>query len=719
VGAGYQDAGDFDDGPGVLSLPATGVEVFVFAGAGNDFVDASGLRSATANIYGQAGDDVLLGADTNSGYGDRIFGGPGSDSVWGLGGDDELDGEDDDDVVDGGIGNDRIAGGLGDDQLLTGIGRDRVDGGAGIDRTRFVGVGGGILVTSSDGRPVLMAAKDGSTVGLQGAAGIEAISVVGTDSVDVVMVLDTLPGVSLAVDAAGGDDRVLVGGFDPQGDAALQGDLARIVGAVVVSGGAGDDAIVFLDNATGVDRNYSVDPAGMQAVLPGRGGAAPVLVSDTLYGGVERVDLRGTNGRNRFDVIPGVDAGVAIDGGLPASGSVSAAEGDYLAIDTVSRFPVSNDGMDTSGRRLKITERGVGRWDFADTSAHKSVEFKSIERFNHVDRFAVGVGGGPGSRPSVRVFDAGTMTALFDIPASATYGNTFRNGVSVACGDMDNDGIPDVITAPGPGAKVVVKVFNGAPKVGVEGSEIVELRISEKDTFGKKYLGGANIAVGDVVGDGMRDIVVAPMRGRPVVKVYEGQLAAGSVSPTIVKVPVRTFNPFPGWHSYTGGASLTTARVDSSGRARIVVGSGAGMPTLIRDFDVRNAGVVIARTHVSVAPNCYGDVRVSAGDVDGDGVDDVLATVQAVGGTWMRARSGADGRTLLLSYQFTVTATSRPTQGILVDANADGKAEMFAALAGSSSAGPRVVRYRPLQGLSTDGKLHSIQISAPGRINLG
>lgn len=92
---------------------------------------------------GRYGDDYVTGSDSTT-YGDKLWGGPGSDWVSGLGGNDELHGGVGPDVVDGGDGDDTMYGddsaggscwgGEGCDDCMRGQGgADTMYGGAGDD----------------------------------------------------------------------------------------------------------------------------------------------------------------------------------------------------------------------------------------------------------------------------------------------------------------------------------------------------------------------------------------------------------------------------------------------------------------------------------------------------------------------------------------------------------------------------------------------------------
>src|SRR5206468_2374756 len=112
-----------------------------------------------------------------------------------------------------------------------------------------------------------------------------------------------------------------------------------------------------------------------------------------------------------------------------------------------------------------------------------------------------------GSRPRVRVYDAATKVAKFSFLA---YQAGFTGGVRVAVGDVTGDGIPDIITGAGPGGTPHVKVVNG-----VDGSFVYSFY-----AYTSGFTGGVFVAAGDVDGDGLADIITgAGSGGTPHVKV--------------------------------------------------------------------------------------------------------------------------------------------------------------------------------------------------------
>src|SRR5262249_6545703 len=125
-----------------------------------------------------------------------------------------------------------------------------------------------------------------------------------------------------------------------------------------------------------------------------------------------------------------------------------------------------------------------------------------------VHYFAVGADAGGG--PEVKVYDVATGAIRFDFFA---YAASFRGGVRVATGDVDCDGIDDIITGAGPGGGPHVKVFSGANG----------LVIREFFAYDAGFAGGVFVGAGDVNHDGRADIITgAGAGGGPHVEAFSG-----------------------------------------------------------------------------------------------------------------------------------------------------------------------------------------------------
>lgn len=110
------------------------------------------------------------------------------------------------------------------------------------------------------------------------------------------------------------------------------------------------------------------------------------------------------------------------------------------------------------------------------------------------------VGSGPGRAPEVRIYSSdGALIRRF-----WPYASSFRGGVRVAAGDFDGDKKTEIVVAPGPGMEPRLKLFDAAGKEIAKGG-------------GLAYQGnlqvGVRLAVGDVDGDGISDILTTPGPG--------------------------------------------------------------------------------------------------------------------------------------------------------------------------------------------------------------
>ncbi|MFH0805089.1 MAG: S8 family serine peptidase, partial [Patescibacteria group bacterium] len=110
-----------------------------------------------------------------------------------------------------------------------------------------------------------------------------------------------------------------------------------------------------------------------------------------------------------------------------------------------------------------------------------------------------------GGAPHVRVFDrAGVVKSQF-----YAYATTFRGGVNVAVGDVDGDGVAEIVTGTVSGAPHI-RVFNRSGTVE-----------SQFFAYATTFRGGAIVAVGEVDGDGVAEIVTCPVTGAPHVRVFD------------------------------------------------------------------------------------------------------------------------------------------------------------------------------------------------------
>ncbi len=354
-----------------------------------------------------------------------------------------------------------VNGHAGDDRLIVDHSADTVAEAGALDRTTVTGLG--------------MARR----IEYQNIEAVDVLLGSGDDRFDSTT---TLPATRVSVNGGDGNDTFHV----------ATGNLNAVEGPVTIAGGDGAaDRVFLLDDGNSLLADYLVTPSSVTTSLSP---LAPPTQFERTFGGLtydgstELLRLEGTQAANVFNVQPSLATRYSMDGNLPGRGTLPA-DGDFLKLDTKTTFPLDPNDRDTSGQKLTITEPGKGSWEFRKTT-HRPVDFESIERFNHVEIVAVGADVGSKSKPRVSVFDAETGEWKFDITPSQTYGNTYRQGVRVATGDVDNDGLPDIVVVPGRLRAPDVKIFSGAPMAGAEGVEIAALRIPAASTYGKNFRDG-------------------------------------------------------------------------------------------------------------------------------------------------------------------------------------------------------------------------------------
>jgi hypothetical protein len=161
-----------------------------------------------------------------------------------------------------------------------------------------------------------------------------------------------------------------------------------------------------------------------------------------------------------------------------------------------------------------------------------------------------GIGGGP----QVNVFDgSGDRLASF-----LAYDPSFRGGVRVAAADLDGSGAADVVTGPGIGGGPNVRTFSLPPGTGTP------TQVGSFFAYAPSFTGGVYVAAGDVTGDGVGEIVTGPGAG--------GGPQVGVFTPD--GTPVASFLAYD--PSFRGGVRVAVADLTGDGVAEIVTGPGAG-----------------------------------------------------------------------------------------------------------------------------------------------
>lgn len=213
-------------------------------------------------------------------------------------------------------------------------------------------------------------------------------------------------------------------------------------------------------------------------------------------------------------------------------------------------------------------------------------------------------GAGFGGGPHVRIFsiDGKAQGQFF------AYNSGFRGGVNIATCDMDNDGIDEIVTGAGQGGGPHVRIFDSSGKVK-----------GQFFAYATNFIGGVNVACGDIDGDGTNEVVTGPGQGGgPHVRIFK---ASGQV--------MGQFFAFES--SFKGGVRVAVGNTvkEVKDKAEIVVVPAKGYKPQVKIFD--NKSNLLFRFN-AYADSFLGGMTVATGDVNNDGLAEII-TGAGQGGT--------------------------------------------------------------------------------------
>jgi hypothetical protein len=361
-------------------------------------------------------------------------------------------------------------------------------------------------------------------------------------------------------------------------------------------------------------------------VSPGMGGVgtlttAAKAVNTTLNGTTFQVDVNGPAGSDQLVI--GNTATIDLTGGMLSVNVLESATGNVYTIVSSASGGISNTfaglangaTITAGGRNFQIsyTSTAVTLIDTTPLPPPPSPPPAANPIF--------ATGADAGGSPEVKVFDASTGALKLDFMA---FDPAFTGGVRVAVGDVDGDGVADIIAGAGPTGLPEVRVFDG--RTGAP--------IRDFFAFNPLFTGGVFVAAGDINKDGFADIVVgADAGGAPEVRAFSGR-------DNSLLLDFFAYDP-----AFGGGVRVAAGDVNGDGYADIITGPGYGGAPEVKVFSGR--GGVVLEDYFAYTPLFTGGIFVAAGDVNGDGLADVITSPGLGGGPEVKVFSGANAAPLL------------------------------------------------------------------------
>jgi hypothetical protein len=245
---------------------------------------------------------------------------------------------------------------------------------------------------------------------------------------------------------------------------------------------------------------------------------------------------------------------------------------------------------------LNIENALVSAKEFANTSS-------GIQDSKKKSSGTFVVAQGDGSDPVVKIFDAhGNEVSSF-----MAYSPNFQGEVRLAMGDIDGDGVEEIITGAGPGGGPHVRIFD------LNGN-----LINHFFAFDKGGREGVNVTMGDVNGDGKEEIIVTGDEGA------NGQ--------------VRIFNEFGYLQSsfYPFGRTkeavhVAVGNLDDDNANEIATTLGGGSDSSVKIFEANGRYVRSFR----VLKNKVDGLNIDVGDLDRDGYDEIIVSASKGNEPWV------------------------------------------------------------------------------------
>ena len=599
-------------------------------GIGVDTINIQSIDGTTTVRSGSKDDAIHVGSLAPT-LGGSLIGIRGALSIDGEIGDDSL-------LFDDG-GNTLDNSGTLTSETLSGLGMAGSIGYSRMESLRLdLGSGNDMLSVQSThaGVSVLNTQDGNDTVDLRSVAGATTVNTgLGNDTVNVRSI-----SAETTVNTGDGDDNVYVGSTAP----ATGGNVNEIGALLSIWGDADSDAL-YVDDSGEVTDNLGTLTAN---TLTGLGMAGSIA-----YSGLEELTIGMGSGADSM-VVNGTHAGttsitnfagedvVQVNDHLGRLTFLGGPDNDKLLLDgSYIHAPVNNPLVTFT--RFEDGRQRTGYWSFNATQG--LIAFESVERFNHLSKVVTPVG---------KIL---TNKQGIEVTAAAT--------------DKDYSGLVGNFTV-GPVQPLVVdtRAFNNPDFVRVNADANADGYVSPLDA-----------------------LVVINQLNTSNSNLYRASYDVdkdGRVTPLDVLIVINRLNQPTSYVTVGGDYQITTRDLNNDGLAEIlVVGSVNDRPVLLTLNGV-TGGLFDAPIYLSDSPSLFTHY-VTAGDIDGDGILEIIVSYERGPGKYSIYRR-VNGQ-LVLSAERTVPFDEGYLGGVRVaagDLNGDGKDEILVGSGVGTDASVRV-----------------------------
>lgn len=207
------------------------------------------------------------------------------------------------------------------------------------------------------------------------------------------------------------------------------------------------------------------------------------------------------------------------------------------------------------------------------------------------------------------------------------FDQNFQGGAATAIGDLGGDGINELVIAPGPGGGPHIKIFRSNGSL-----------INSFFAYNEGYRKGINLAAGDLDGDGKDEIITSTRYGgTPHIRVFDG-----------FGVPKFSWGFFAFSEDFQGGVNLAACDLNGNGQKEIIAAAGPGGSPHARVFD--KEGNYLGLDFYPFAQDEKGGITVACANVDDGNEEEVIFGIQTSGEPWVKVYKGNESQTVLGQY---------------------------------------------------------------------
>jgi hypothetical protein len=180
----------------------------------------------------------------------------------------------------------------------------------------------------------------------------------------------------------------------------------------------------------------------------------------------------------------------------------------------------------------------------------------------------------------------------------------------VAAGDVNGDGFAEIVTGANVG-NPHVKVYDGHDLIAGSYHPDSTSLLADWFAYGLNFNVGANVAVGDVKGNGYAAIITGASVGNPHVRVFDGQAFANDTFDE-GNVSASEVDQFFAYDlNFNVGVNVGAADFDEDGKAEILTGASVGSPHY-RAVKAGNGQIKPPALFEGLPPGFQGGIAVGA-----------------------------------------------------------------------------------------------------------